>query len=45
MLHGWIYGLDDGRLQDLQASLDNAGEGDTVIAQAVATTRSRYTAG
>ena len=44
MLHGWIYGLEDGRLQDLQSSLDNAGEGDTVVAQAVATTRSRYSA-
>jgi carbonic anhydrase len=43
MLHGWIYGLEDGRLQDLQASLSDGGDGDTVIAQAVAAVRLRYT--
>jgi len=41
-LHGWIYGLEDGRLQDLQTSLKEGAELDTVIAQAVTAARSRY---
>ena len=44
VLHGWIYGLDDGRLQDLQTSLKTGSEVDTVIAQAVASSQSRYAA-
>lgn len=43
MLHAWIYGLEDGRLQDLQASFNEEGEVDSVIAQAVAAAHSRYT--
>lgn len=43
MLHGWIYGLEDGRLQDVQASLSGDDDGDKAIAQAVAVARSRYT--
>ncbi len=42
VLHGWIYGLKDGRLQDLQTSLKSSAELDTVIAEAVATVRSHY---
>ena len=42
VLHGWIYGLEDGRLQDLQTSLQSSAELDAVIAQAVAAVRSRY---
>ncbi len=43
VLHGWIYGLEDGRLQDLETSLKNSAELDAVIAQAVAMAQSRYT--
>jgi len=42
VLHGWIYGLEDGRLQDLQTSLKSSAELDAVIAQAVGAVRSRY---
>ena len=42
MLHAWIYGLQDGRLQDLQASFHEGGEVESVIAHAVAAVRSRY---
>ena len=43
MLHAWIYGLEDGRLQDLQGSFSEEDEVDWVIAQAVAAVHSRYT--
>jgi carbonic anhydrase len=43
MLHAWIYGLEDGRLQDLQGSFSEENEVDPVIAQAVAAVHSRYT--
>ena len=42
MLHGWIYGLADGRLQDLQMSIKNGAELDNAIALAIASVRSRY---
>jgi carbonic anhydrase len=44
VLHGWIYGLEDGHLRDLQTSLKSGSELDMVIAQAVASARSRYVA-
>jgi carbonic anhydrase len=43
MLHAWIYGLEDGRLQDLQGSFSEEAEVDSVIAEAVAVVHSRYT--
>jgi len=42
VLHGWIYGLEDGLLQDLQTSLISGSEIDTVIDQAVAASRLRH---
>jgi len=42
-LHAWIYGLEDGRLQDLQASFNEEAEVDSAIAQAVAAAHARYT--
>jgi len=42
MLHGWIYGLADGRLQDLQASVKDGAELEAAIAQAVAAARTRH---
>lgn len=42
MLHGWIYGLADGRLQDLRTSIGNGAELDDAIALALAGVRSRY---
>lgn len=42
MLHGWIYGLADGRLQDLRTSIKNGAKLDDAIALAVADVRSRY---
>ena len=43
MLHAWIYGLEDGRLQDLQGSFSEENEIDPIISQAVAAVHSRYT--
>ena len=43
MLHGWIYGLADGRLQDLKTSLQDSAELNDVIDLAVAGVWSRYT--
>ena len=42
MLHGWIYGLADGRLQDLQTSIQDSVALDDTIALAVAGVWSRY---
>ena len=42
VLHGWIYGLEDGHLRDLKTTLKSGSELDRVIPQAVASTRSRY---
>jgi carbonic anhydrase len=42
ILHGWIYGLADGRLQDLQTSMQNGAELQSAIDLAVAGVRSRY---
>jgi len=42
VLHGWIYGLQDGRLHDLQTSLTSGLELDQVIEQAVLAVHSRY---
>ena len=42
VLHGWIYGLEDGRLKDLQTALKSGPELDLVIDQAVQAVHSRY---
>ncbi|MBL8932311.1 MAG: carbonate dehydratase [Kineosporiaceae bacterium] len=42
MLHGWIYDLADGRLQDLGVSLQDGAELDTAVVQAVAAARARH---
>ncbi|MDG4594163.1 MAG: carbonate dehydratase [Candidatus Contendobacter sp.] len=42
MLHGWIYGLADGRLQDLRISIRDGAELDDAIALAITGVRSRY---
>ena len=42
MLHGWIYGLADGHLRDLQTSIQDGAELDDTIALAIAGVRSRY---
>ena len=44
MLHGWIYGLADGHLQDLQASMKESAEVQPAIDLAAAGVRSRYMA-
>ena len=44
MLHGWIYGLMDGRLQDLRVSIRDDAELDDAVALAIAGVRSRYVA-
>ena len=43
MLHSWIYGLSDGRLRDLQASMKDGAELESAIDSAIAGVRSRYT--
>ncbi|CDI03509.1 Carbonic anhydrase [Candidatus Competibacter denitrificans Run_A_D11] len=43
MLHGWVYGLADGRLQDLQTSIDSGAMLTDAIALAVAGVWARYT--
>ena len=42
MLHGWIYGLADGRLQDLQTSIKDGAELQPTVELAIAGVRSRY---
>lgn len=42
VLHGWIYGLEDGHLRDLKTTLESSSMLDQVIAQAVASARSRH---
>jgi carbonic anhydrase len=42
MLHGWIYGLADGRLQDLGASVKEGSELEAAVDQAVAAARARH---
>ena len=42
VLHGWIYGLEDGRLHDLQTALTSGPELDQVIHQAVLAVQARY---
>ena len=42
MLHGWIYGLMDGRLHDLQVSVGEDDELDVTLIQALAAARSRH---
>ena len=41
MLHGWIYGLADGRLHDLQASMREGAELKAAVTQAVAGAQAR----
>ncbi len=41
-LHGWIYGLVDGRLHDLRASVTAGAELDAAIARAVTAVRARH---
>ena len=36
LLHGWIHGLADGRLQDLQAPVKEGAEPEAAVAQAAA---------
>ncbi|MCB1777954.1 MAG: carbonate dehydratase [Candidatus Competibacteraceae bacterium] len=42
MLHGWIYGLADGRLQDLQVSIQSSAELQKAFNLAIDNVRSRY---
>jgi len=42
LLHAWIYGLEDGLLQDLQGSLSRDDDVDEVLAQAIARLHARY---
>lgn len=42
MLHSWIYGLADGRLQDLGASMQGPDDLESATARAVAAVHSRY---
>lgn len=42
ILHGWIYGLGDGLLHDLQTALTSGNELDQVIHQAVRAVQVRY---
>ena len=42
MLHGWIYGLADGRLQDLQISIKDGAELQPTVELAIAGVRARY---
>jgi carbonic anhydrase len=42
MLHGWIYGLADGRLRELQTSIQDGAELQTTVELAIAGVRSRY---
>jgi len=42
VLHGWIYGLADGRLQDLEATVCDGAELEKSIAAAVSAMRSRH---
>ena len=42
VLHGWIYGLEDGRLHDLQTALKSGPELDQVIHHAVLAVQARY---
>lgn len=44
VLHGWIYGLEDGHLRDLETTLESGSMLDQVIAQAVASARLRHAA-
>jgi carbonic anhydrase len=41
-VHGWVYGLNDGRLRDLGVSMDTAREFDAVMGTAVIDLRRRY---
>lgn len=40
-VHGWIYGVDNGLLRDLEASVDGAGTALPVLAAALARLRDR----
>ena len=42
MLHSWIYGLADGRLQDPQTSIEDGAELQPTVELAIAGVRSRY---
>jgi len=41
-LHGWVYGIDDGRLRDLAVSMDGESDAESVIRAAVAAAGRRY---
>ena len=41
-LHGWVYGLDNGRLQDLAVSMDAASDAEAVWRAAIAAAAARY---
>jgi carbonic anhydrase len=42
VVHGWVYGLHDGLLQDLEMTVQHAGEVDAVYERALAALRWRY---
>jgi carbonic anhydrase len=42
VVHGWVYGLHDGLLQDLEMTVQNAGEVEPVYERALAALRRRY---
>ena len=44
-LHGWIYDLHDGRLRDLEVTMNGEAEPDAVVAAALAGLRTRYDVG
>ena len=40
-VHGWVYGVDNGLLRDLEATVDGAGEASPVLSAALARVRKR----
>jgi carbonic anhydrase len=42
VIHGWVYGLSNGRLQDLSMTVNGASQVDSAYVQALATVKSRY---
>ena len=45
VVHGWVYGLQDGLLKDLQVSVDRAGDLQAVTAAALTQLKARYLGG
>jgi carbonic anhydrase len=44
VVHGWVYGLHDGLLQDLEMTVQHTGQVDEAYARALAAVRRRYDA-